>query len=421
MERVLVFFAVCGLLQTHTAAAQSESQDRHAIETSIELSYIDVSGYPSWTEGSVGKLRYDSQNDGLVMSRAFIDYQALVTDTLDAHVSLEIYDDDLGAIADFTEAYLEWRPVPRSANRYRVKLGAFYPRISLENTGPGWGSPYSLSSSTINAWVAEELRTFGAEFSVTRRPQMLGGTHQFGLQAAVYYANDPAGSLLAWKGWSAHDRQTRFGDELPLPPLPTIQPGGMFAAQDPFVTPFREIDDRAGYYVNGEWRFGNQVMVRAMHYDNRADPTLLEDGQYAWTTKFDHVGAQVSLPANFGLIAQWMDGSTVMGPVINGAHAVDVEYESKYLLLTKAFDKHRFTLRYDNFDVTQNDETFEDNNPESGIAWTIAYQFDHSKHVSFAAEWLSIKSHHCGWAYYGLDPTNTETQLQLSVRLKFSH
>lgn len=421
MERVLILFAVCGLLQSHTVAAQSGSQGRHAIETSIELSYVDVSGYPSWTEGSVGKLRYDSQNDGLVMSRAFVDYRGLVTDTLDAHVSLEFYDDDLGAIADFTEAYLEWRPVPRSANRYRVKVGAFYPRISLENTGSGWGSRYSLSSSTINAWVAEELRTFGAELSVTRRPQILGGAHQFGVQAAVFYANDPAGSLLAWKGWSAHDRQSRFGDKLPLPPLPQIQPGMMFAAQDPFVAPFREIDNRAGYYVNGEWRLGNRVMVRAMHYDNRADPTILKDGQYAWTTKFDHLGAQLSLPADFGLIAQWMVGSTVMGPVINGARAVDVEYESKYLMLTKTLDQHRLSLRYDNFDVTQNDEIPEDNNPENGHVWTVAYQFDHSEYLSFAAEWLSIKTHHCGWVYYGLDPTNTETQLQVSVRLKFSH
>jgi hypothetical protein len=158
-----------------------------------------------------------------------------------------------------------------------------------------------------------------------------------------------------------------------------------------------------------------------MHYDNRADPTILEDGQYAWTTVFDHFGAQVSLPADFGLIAQWMVGSTVMGPVINGARAVDVEYESKYLLLTKSLDKHRLSLRYDNFDVTQNDEIPEDNNPENGHVWTVAYMFDHSKYVSFAAEWLSIKTHHCGWEYYGLDPTNTETQLQVSVRLKFSN
>ena len=419
MEAVLRQIALASCL--FPFLAWSQDADRHEITTSIELSYVDASGYPSWTEGSVGKLRYDDGNDGFVMNRAFVDYRARVLDTLDAHVALELYDDDLGALADFTEAYLEWRPVPRSANRYRVKFGAFYPRISFENSGPGWSSPYTLSSSTINAWVAEELRTFGAEASVSRRPQSLGGAHEFSLQGAVFYANDPAGALLAWKGWSAHDRQTRFGDRLPLAPLPQIQPGMMFEAQDPFVAPFREIDNRAGFYVNGEWRFQNRLQVRAMHYDNRADPTILEDGQYAWTTEFRHLGTQISLPADFGLIAQWMFGSTVMGPVINGAHAVDVEFDSKFLLLTRAFDRHRLSLRYDNFDVTQNDQTPEDNNPENGHAWTIAYQFEYSDKIAFATEWLSIKTHHCGWVYYGLDPTVTEKQLQLSVRLSFSN
>ena len=100
---------------------------------------------------------------------------------------------------------------------------------------------------------------------------------------------------------------------------------------------------------------------------------------------------------------------------------VDTEYDSKYLLLTKSLDKHRLSLRYDKFEVTQNDDTDEDNNSEDGHAWTVAYQFNHSKNISFAAEWLSIKTHHCGWTYYDVSPTNTESQLQVSVRLKFSN
>ena len=420
MEKILTLVAVGCLLLPLQSVAQSDAPGRHQFMTGVDISFVDVSGYPSWTEGSVGKLRYDDQSDGLVMSRAFIDYHALVTDTLDANISLEIYDDNLGSIIDFTEAYLEWRPVPRSPNRYRLKVGGFYPKISLENTEAGWSSPYTASSSTINTWVAEELRTFGAELSWSRRLQALGGNHQIGLNAALFVANDPAGSLLAWKGWSAHDRQTRFGDELPLPPLPQIQPGMMFAAQDPYVTPFVEVDNRAGYYVGGEWRIGNKMLVSAMHYDNRAEPTVLKDGQYAWTTRFNHVGAQFSLPAGIGLITQWMRGSTVMGPVIDDTHAVDTEYDSKYLLLTKVLDKHRLSLRYDNFEVTQNDDTDEDNNPENGHAWTIAYRYSHSDNVSLAAEWLSIKTHHCGWEYYDLNPTLTETQLQLSILLRFA-
>ncbi len=412
----LLALAASGALMP--AAAQAS---RNQFSIGADLGYVQTAGYTSWTEGFVGKLRFDDGSDGLVLSRSFIEYLGRISDTLDANVSAGIYADDLGSPVDLTEAYLEWRPVPRSRNKYRIKLGAFYPRISLENTGAGWTSPYTLSSSTINTWVAEELRIFGAEFSVTRRPMALGGNHQFGLQVATFRGNDPTGSLLAWKGWSAHDRQSRFGDELPLPPLPQIQPGMLFELQDPYVAPFREVDGRMGFYVNGEWQSGSRMLVRAMHYDNRADPTIIEDGQYGWYTEFNHVGAQFSLPGNFALVTQWMNGSTVMGPFVDGAHSVDVEFDSKFFMLTKTREDNRLSLRYDNFEVTQNDQTFEDDNQEDGHVWTITYQRAFSDRLSFAAEWLSIKTHHYGWVYYGIDPTRTETQLQLSLRLRFSN
>jgi hypothetical protein len=385
------------------------------------VSYVNADGLRSWTDGFVGKLRYDDQTDGFVVSRAFVDYTLQLTDTINTSLAAEFYNDDLGSLGDFTEAYLEWRPVPRSANRYRLKLGAFYPRISLENSGASWSSPYSLSSSAINTWVAEELRTFGAELSVSRRPEIFGGAHTFSLQGAVYVNNDPAGSLLAWKGWSVHDRQSRFGDQLPLPPLPQIGPGRLFAAQDPFVAPFTEVDKRAGYYVNGEWKYGSRFLVRAMHYDNRADPTLQRGGQYAWTTEFNHLAAQATLPGDIGVIFQWMRGSTVMGAVVNGAHLVDVEYDSNFTLLTRSFGDHRLTARYDHFEVSQNDRTREDNNPEYGHAWTLAYQYALQDYATAALEWLQIRTHHCGWTYYGIGPDAVERQLQLSLRLRFGN
>jgi len=400
-----------------SAAVLAQEPSRHDLTIGLDLSYVSVSGYESWTLGSVGKLRHDE--DGVVMSRAFVDYEGRLTDTLDATVVLEIYDDELGNAIDFTEAYVEWRPVPQSANRYRLKVGAFYPRISLENVERGWSSPYTMSWSAINTWVAEELRSVGAELSYSRKPMSLGGAHEFSVNAAVFWHNDPAGSLLAWKGWSVHDRQTRYGDKLPLPPLPQIQPGMMFAAQDPYVEPIREIDDRASYYVNAEWRYGQRLLVRAMHYDNRADPVSIIGGQYGWTTKFDHVGLQTTLPGDIGLIAQWMSGSTVMGPVMNGAHVVDVEYDSYFMLLTRAFGNHRVSARYDNFDVAQNDSTPDDNNPEYGLAWTVGYQYSYSDKISLATEWLSINTHRCALAYYGLDPTVTERQFQFTVKLRF--
>ena len=70
------------------------------------------------------------------------------------------------------------------------------------------------------------------------------------------------------------------------------------------------------------------------------------------------------------------------------------------------------------FEVTQNDQTPEDNNTEDGDAWTFAYFYAISDGVSFGAESLSIKTHDCGWIY-GLDPTRTEQQVRLSLRLRF--
>lgn len=421
MVRILALIAAIFLAFAVHAAGASEAPDRYKLRTGIDLSHINSFGHRSWTDGRAGKLRYDDNNDGLVISRAFADYEIQLADTLKAHASVEAYDDDIGSRIDFTEAYVEWRPVPRSKNRYRLKLGAFYPRISLENVTAGWSSPYSMSPSAINTWVAEELRTVGAELSVSRRPAMFGGAHTMSLQGALFIGNDPTGSLLAWKGWSVHDRQCRLGDKLPLPPLPQIQPGMMLEAQDPYVVPFREIDDRAGYYVDGEWRFNQQLLLRAMHYDSRADPTVRDDGQYIWPTRFEHIGAHVALPGEWELLFQWITGSTVMGPAINGFYAVDTEFDSKYLMLTRTVDRHRLSVRYDSLEVTENDQTPQDNNSEDGSVWAFAYLYEFSDKVSFGAESLSIKTDRFGWAYYGLDPTRTEKQLQLSLRLRFGN
>ena len=78
---------------------------------------------------------------------------------------------------------------------------------------------------------------------------------------AAFLGNDTAGTMLAWKGWSIHDRQTRFQDDLPLPPLPQIQPGALFQTQAPFSEPVREVDERVGYHISGEWRWGKKLLV----------------------------------------------------------------------------------------------------------------------------------------------------------------
>ncbi|HEX5786618.1 MAG TPA: hypothetical protein VFY03_00450 [Woeseiaceae bacterium] len=417
MVRILTAALLAAALASVSAA--EEAPARYSYVFGTDVSYVDTSGHPSWVAGSAGKLRYDADSDGLTVSRVFADYRLRIVDTLDLHVAAEAYDDDIGDALDFTQAYLEWRPLNLSPTRYRLRAGAFYPRLSLENRGPAWTSPYTLSSSAINTWIGEEIRVFGAELLVSRRPAELGGAHSFSVFGSAFRHNDPAGGLIAWKGWSVHDRQTRIDDVLPLPPLPQIQPDGWFWRQDPVFIPFQENDGDAGWYAGAEWQYRERLLLRGLRYDNRADPTDVHNGQYAWYTEFDALGLQAGLPGDVGLVAQWLAGETVMGPVIDGAHVVDNAFSSWFVLLTKAVGQQRFSARYERFDVTEDDDVYLDENAEDGRALTVTWLVGITDLVNVAAEWLEIKSYRPAWAYNDLATTRTERQLTLSVQLRF--
>src|SRR5207244_7487700 len=134
--------------------------------------------------------------------------------------------------------------------RMNARGGIFFPPISLENSGPAWTSVYTITPSAINSWVGEEVRATGGEGSLT----WSGAQHELTFTGAVFGWNDPTGSLLAWRGWTLEDRQSGFSDRVPLPPIPSIGPGGdVFPRQPLFVQPFREVDSRPGYYIAGAW------------------------------------------------------------------------------------------------------------------------------------------------------------------------
>jgi len=159
--------------------------------------------------------------------------------------------------------------------------------------------------------------------------------------------------------------------------------------------------------------------VRITHYDNRTDPFGYEDGQLAWETSFKQLGVKATLPGDVGLIAQWMDGYTVWGRLTDGIHAVDNGFESQFVLLTRSFDRHRFSLRYDHFKITEEDQIPFDENSENGRAWTVSYRYDFNKNFTLAAEWLEITSDRPAWAYFDLAEKKSEQQVQLTLRMRF--
>jgi hypothetical protein len=347
----------------------------HAVEQEVagivSLRLLAVASGDSWVDGGLAKLRFDGEDEPLSLGAARVAYRARFTPTLSLRTAASAYADGPGSLLDLDEAYLELRPVPRSAWRLLARAGAFHAPLSLENTGIGWTSPYTLSYSSVNGWFGEELRTFGVEGQLTHAGAPAGSPHDLVLVAGLFRANDPAGALLAWRGWAIGDRPTRLFERLPLAPLPGFGPAGLFFVQEAFEEPFHEIDGRTGWYAGAQWDYLDRSRLRALRYDNRGDPAIARHGQWAWLTRFDHVGWHLRLRQGSEAIVQAVRGDTEMdgfeGPFVLA------DFGAAFVLLSHAWDRHRVSLRYDDFWVHDRDHLAGDPNQEDGHAWTAAW------------------------------------------------
>ncbi|MEM6987047.1 MAG: hypothetical protein AAF499_10955 [Pseudomonadota bacterium] len=401
------------VLMAGVPSAQALGLSGTQLRYGFEIAAIDTDGLPSWVDGSVGKF---ATNGAERPFRGYAEHAKQLSDTVSTKLVIEATADEIGDPINATEAYVRWRPVPRSDTRYRIKFGAFYPGVSLENTQPGWRSPYTVNYSAINTWVAEELRTTGVELTAIKKLPELGANHRLILQAAAFGWNDPAGTILSWRGWALHDRQTRFGDNLPLPPLPLNRPGEMFQTQAAVIEPLKEVDDRVGFYTAAEWNVRGRFLIKGLYYDNRGDPEALVNGQYGWDTRFGSLGVKLAFPHQTTLLAQWMQGNTGMGPMMSGKHVIDNDFESYYLLLSRRMGKHRLTMRYDRFRVDDVDVITADDNNEKGNAWTLSYRYPLSKRLLASTEWTRVETTRPNFAFNGFATRQIERQFEIRLR-----
>src|SRR5262249_32583188 len=154
------------------------------------------------------------------------------------------------------------------------------------------------------------------------------------LLGSAFGSNDPAGTLLGWRGWSLHDRQTGFGDRLAYPVIPGMAPGFPFAQNARWVEPFVEIDRRIGWYPGATAQRSGVFEARALHYDNEGDQTVFDGKQYAWMTHFNAFGLRVELPGRVHVLGQYMDGATYMGRTPDGQDLVDTSFSTAYGLVS---------------------------------------------------------------------------------------
>jgi hypothetical protein len=390
----------------------------------LDLRGVRSSESPSWLSGGLGKTRYGALDGDtahlFALGQASFVADAKLSEVLGAHFQANFDADPDPALqrarAGLVEAFAFYRPEPTPWLRVRLKGGLFFPFISLEHPGRAWTTAHTITPSAINSWVGEELRSTGIEGVAAWR----GARHEGSLLFSLFSNNDPAGTLLSWRGWAMHDRQTAVFDQLPLPPTSTFAAGSPFAGNPRWTSPIREVDGRLGYHVGAAWSMDGVFDARASFWDNNGDPAAFDGFQLAWYTEMLSAGARVRLPRGAEAIAQYMDGTTEAGEDADGALLVNNRFRAAFVLLTAAHGRHRVTGRYDWFEVEDRDAlVVVDPNAEDGHAWTLAYVATLGEATRLAVEWLQVTSTRPARSSLALPPRAGEGQLQASVRLLF--
>ena len=164
--------------------------------------------------------------------------------------------------------------------------------------------------SALNTWIGEEVRLTGLDAMVVRKT---GRGDRLEVAGAVFGVNEPAGALLAWRGWSFGDRLTGAGERLPLPPLRSFEPGQAFADQADRTRPIDDLAHRIGWHARAR---GVPGALGSGRYNDQRGGRDLHDGQYSWQTIAGPAArseARIEPPRGRGAIGDraWAGGSAV--------------------------------------------------------------------------------------------------------------
>lgn len=363
-----------------------------------------------WIDGGYGRGRFND-DAGLALGEATLVWRPRFTDSLRLHLNVQ-YQPQIDDLPEAVEAYVAYRSQPGEAIDMTARLGTFFPTISLEHDDLFWSTIDTITPSAINSWITEEVRLNGLELTVRRRTSL----GLFAVAGAVFGANDTAGALLAFRGWAIHDLKSAVTSEVTLP-SPT--PGRRLdvPSQAGFTRPTGELDDRVGYFGNLEWQSG-PTLVALSHYDNAGSRVAVDDGQYAWETRFTQIAIRVQTPGEITLTAQAMVGQTQMGPSIPQV-LYDADFSSAFVTAGQAIGPGHLAVRAETFRVRDNSFRDGDDQDEQGWAATAGWVQDLGPRQQLRMELQQINSERPGLASLGLAPKQTQTSAQAAFRLSF--
>ena len=382
----------------------AEAQDRFGVNGDVDLRWVHATGSPSYLNGGLGTLRFDAEHEGIRLGRVFLAPNWRVTDTVSVHAVMDAYGDHDRNPVDVSEFYLEVRPFPTTSVRWRARVGAFFMPVSLENRGIGWTDVYSITPSAVNTWLGEEFRTIGAEVEARWLGASSGYLGDVALVAAVYGWNDPAGVLIAQRGFGLTDRPSTLFGGLGKPPTKF----------------YYEIDRKPGYYGGIIWRHHDRLEIRALRYDNRGDPgAATEAGGGAWRTRFSSLGARLEPSAHWTFIAQYLNGDTAVGADSSGDDQFYLNFHAAFALASVDWARERLTARYDDFHTHQLSGFYGLPSSEAGHSWTFAWSHEWGEHWQLVAEWIRVISRFPPRLALGEPAEQVASQLQLAARYRF--
>jgi len=364
-----------------------------------DVRLVDAPDDPSFVNGGPGRLRYGDNETRARFGAAALVVTAQFTPALFALADMQLQQTD-HASPQLAEAFLRYRPVSLSAWRASLKGGLYFIPISLENDGIGWTTPWTITPSAINSWVGEELRGLGAE----AREEWRGDAGTLGFGGGLFRHNDPAGNILAMRGWSLSDLVYGLGGRL-------REPADDSNGRQQYA-PFQSIGGRTGWYVDSSWKSSGGLDVRLLRYDNRADPhahELYADGDrlFAWRTRFWSAGAMVATgPVTW--IAQGMDGDT---EVLPRQTVFRTRFQSAFVLAGWNRGAWRPTLRVERFRTWPSGER--------GRAVTAALNWRPSDWLRLTAEWLHVDATRDDRQELALTAHERGNQLQLLARVLY--
>lgn len=377
----------------------------------IETAIVIADSLPSWQDKGLGLTRYS--NTQVVLQQAFLQANyAINKDWRFLGVANAYSDGDKHF--GITQAFMHYKPLSASYVKFSSKLGFFYPAMSIENVDAGWLSPYTYTQSAINSWVGEELRVAGAELTWSANGRKRRSPWSWRFNIAAFKANDPVGSLLTWRGFALHNRQSLHNDRVQFAALPSVSDPTTFNSPT-YLEPFTEIDGNWGAYLGIHLNYLRKANLRYYYYDNRANPEAINaQNLYAWHTKFHHLALQYQISNQWRLLSQVMYGDTLMG-----IRAVYAEYMTWFIGLSYTNNHHKLVIRYDQHKVSEDDLMPQDPNSSNGKAITLAWTWHFSPKMELGIEWHYHKSEAANRALLNYQTKQTQSQLMTVFAYNF--